>query len=86
MRIHNVATKWQVDIKYKYIESSFQQKLKYVYDLHSEFMFVAFPTTSSWDGLFFECVWLGNFDFYRYSDDAIGAGYSGKIRLMETPS
>jgi len=83
-RVHNLGEKWETKIKFKYIEMDFRDDLYSVYNEHSPFMFAAFPTATSWDGIFYECVWSGKFDFFKWSDDAINAGYSGSINLKET--
>lgn len=85
-RIHYVEEKFDVNIKFKYISTSFRDELLTAYRRHDEMIFVAFPTMTSWDAVIFPCVWEGPFDFYRYSDDASNIGFSGSIRLSETPS
>lgn len=86
IRIHNVRKKWSVDLKLDYIDSTQRTNLKTIYDLLTPFMFCPFGTTTSWDGILFNCVWTGSFDFYEYSDNAASSGFSGSIRLRETPS
>jgi hypothetical protein len=83
-RTHTISQKWLTDIKFKYITESFKNDLYEVWSLRDEFMFVPFPTTSSWDGVLYECVWIGAFDFYNYTDNALQAGFSGTIKLRET--
>lgn len=85
-RVHNVRKKWSTDLKLDYIDSTQRTNLKTVYDLLTPFMFCPFGTTTSWDGILFDCVWTGSFDFYEYSDNASSSGFSGSIRLRETPS
>lgn len=84
-RIHQVSKKWKVDISYKYITQSFRDDLETVYNSKDSFIYVPFPTTSSWDGIFVRAVWPGDFDFYGYSDDVLDAGYSGSIAIREIP-
>lgn len=83
-RRHVVETKWQVKLKLQYITESFRNDLLDVYDDNEPKVFVPFGTGTSWDGILFECNWLGNFDAYKYSDDAVDAGYSVSIDLKET--
>lgn len=83
-RNHKVDKKWQVKIKYKYISETFRDELEVIYERTQPYIFCPFGTTLAWDGILFECVWPGNFEFYEYSDDASGAGYSGNIDLRET--
>lgn len=82
-RIQYVSDKFSADIKFKHISRTFRDNLRTVYNLRDNFIFTAFPTSSGWDSVIFDCVWTGNFDFYQYSDDAADAGYSGSIRLRE---
>jgi hypothetical protein len=74
-----------VDLKFSNIEKSFRDNLLTIYEMGTPFCFCAFPTTSAWDGIFFESVWTSGFEFYEYSDDFTDAGFSGKIKLEETP-
>lgn len=85
-RIHNIRKKWEVSIKLDYISSTQRDNLKTIYDLRVPFIFCPFGTTTSWDAMIFESVWPGNFDFYQFSDNASVSGYSGGIKLKETPS
>lgn len=86
VRIHTVKDKYGVELKYKNISRTFRDSLKDLYDLHESFIFCPMGTTTSWDGVIFEAVWPGNFDFYKFSDDAVAAGFSGTIQLREVSS
>lgn len=83
-RRHLVQTKWATKIKFQYITESFRNSLKTIYDTMAPKVFVPFGTGTSWDGILFECNWVGNFEFYKYSDDAVSSGYSGSLDLKET--
>lgn len=83
-RRHVVQTKWAAKLKFQHITSSFRDSLLAVYETLSPFVFVPFGTGTSWDGIIFEANWMGNFDFYKYSDDAASSGFSGSIDLKET--
>lgn len=85
-RVHNVRKKWEIDIRLKHLNQSDRDSLKEIYDLQDAFIFSVFGTATGWDGILFEAVWPGEFDFYEFSDDAIAAGFSGKISLRETPA
>lgn len=85
VRTHTVDEKFSATIKYKNIETSFRDSLKTVWSLRSSFGFVAFPTTTSWDEVFFEANWTGAFTGYEFSDDAAAAGHSISISLKEAP-
>lgn len=86
MRIHKVRDKWEVNIKIDYILPTLRNQIKTVYDLRTSFIYCPFGTTTSWDGILFDAVWPGDFEFYKYSDNAATSGFSGSIRLRETPS
>lgn len=84
-RIHNVRTKKSIDFSLDFISTTIKTNLETIYNLNVPFQFCPFGTTTSWDAFFFECVWIGSFDFYEYSDNASSSGFSGKIKLKETP-
>ena len=85
-RIHNIRRKWSIDINLDYVGSTLRDDLEEIYELREPFQFCPWGTMTSWDGIFFEAVWPGTFDFYEYSDNASVSGYSGKISLRETPT
>lgn len=84
-RIHTVRRKWETQLNLDYIDATERDTLFELYSNSQEFNFCPFGTTTSWDGLLFECVWDGSFEFYEYSDNAASSGFSGKISLKETP-
>lgn len=84
-RVHNVRKKYSVDLGLDYISTTIRDDLKFIYDLTVPFNFCPFGTTTAWDGFIFESVWTGSFDFYQFSDNALSSGFSGKVRLRETP-
>lgn len=84
IRIHTVDFKRSVGISFKYIDTSFRDSLYSIWREHAGFTFVAFPTTTGWDEMYFETVWPGPFGFFEYSQDTSEAGFSGKIKLEET--
>lgn len=84
-RIHNVRRKTAVDISLDYIPTAQRDSLKTIFELQDQFIFCPFGTSTGWDGILFESIWEGDFDFYEYSDNAQASGFSGKIRLRETP-
>jgi hypothetical protein len=86
IRIHNIRQKFKIDISLKYVNETLRNSLKTVYDRHDEFVFCPFGTTTAWDGIFFESVWVGDFKFYEYADDAAASGFDGNITLRETPA
>lgn len=85
-RIHNVRNKWSVKMGLDYISTSERNSLKDIWELQNEFVFCPFGTTTGWDGFLFEAIWEGPFEFYKYSDNAASSGWSGNIKLSETPT
>lgn len=85
IRIQTVDQKFRSRISLQYVTTSIRDELKSVYDEHLEMIYVPFGTSTAWDEVVFPCVWAGGFNFYRYSDSASEAGFSGSIDLRETP-
>lgn len=83
VRRHRSHDKWHVDLKFKYISTTFRNSLKSIYDSSQTFVYVPFGTSTGWDGIIFESVWENNFDFYTYADNAATAGFKGSIKLSE---
>lgn len=84
IRIQTVATKHAADVTIEYITTAFRDTLRTVFDLHDGMVFVPFGTTTSWNAIIYPCVWPSPFEFYKFSDNAPSAGFSGTIRLKET--
>ena len=84
-RVQVVDDKYSAAISMQHVTTAFRSTLLTLYKLHQETIFVPFGTTTSWDAIIFPCIWHGSFDFNRYSDSASDAGFSGTIRLAETP-
>jgi hypothetical protein len=84
-KIHRIKTKYKHDVKLQNISSSQAESLRSIWDLLVPFNFVPFGTATAWDGIFYEGVWEGDFDFDEYSDNAASSGFSGMIRVRETP-
>ncbi len=85
-RIQNISKKWANDIKINYADETMKDSLEDLWNSDSEFNFASFGTSTGWDGALFEAVWPGPFEFYEFSDNAIASGFSGAIRLRETPT
>ena len=85
-RIQTLEDKWAADLHFDYVTESARDDLKTIFDDHEEMVFCPFGTTTGWDAVIFPCVWQGAFDFFQYSDNASDSGFSGSIRLLETPS
>jgi len=83
-RVQTLAEKKSASIKFKNIDKTFRDKIKTVYDLHGNFIFDSFGTMTGWtDEFIFECVWPGKFNFFKFSDNAVSAGFTGQIKLDE---
>jgi hypothetical protein len=83
VRLFTVGEKAKYEIKFKHITTTFRDQLKTIWDSRETKTFIPFPTMAGWDALAHEVVWPGGFEFYKYSDDAQNAGFSGKIKLEE---
>lgn len=84
VRVTKIQRKRSADIKFKHITETFRNDLFTIYKRQEPVMFVPFGTTTSWDEFIAEMAWTGEFDFFEYSDDAVSAGFEGKITLNET--
>lgn len=84
-RLQTIGDKKILKLSYSYLSQTFRDTLRTFYDRHAEFIVCPFGTSTGWDGILFSCVWDGAFEFYKFSDNAVGAGFEGKINLMETP-
>jgi len=84
-RINRIDEKFQAKIKYENISTSFRNSLRTVYDLATDVIFTAFPTTSSWDEMCYPVVWHGTFNFYEYSGNNPEAGFDGSIKISQAP-
>lgn len=83
VRIHTIERKFGATVKLKWITEAFRNELYEVWLDADDFVFVPFPTTTSWDKIGYEVVWPGRFDFYEYADNNSGAGFKGTITLKE---
>lgn len=86
VRLHQVRKKKEINISLDYITESMKDDLASVFELQSPFNFAPFGTMTGWDGVLFEAVWDGPFNFYEFSDNARTSGFSGDILLKETSS
>lgn len=82
-RIHTIERKFESKVKLKFITETFKDALYEVWKDADDFIFMAFPTTTGWDGVGYEVVWPGAFDFFEFADNATGAGFKGTITLKE---
>jgi|GEM_PF-5256337 len=84
-RIHVVREKWEAKLKFNSVTESERNSFRAVYDQYNPWLFVPFGTHTSWDGILFEAVWTNPFNFYRFVDENMNAGFRGDIDLKETP-
>jgi len=85
-RVHAVKDKYSHKVKLTNAPLTFQSQFKTLFEAHNPFMFCPFGTTTSWDAILYEAVWVGNFDFYTYSDDNANAGFTGNMDFRESPT
>lgn len=84
VRMHQVRKKREEAISFDFVDETERNALEDIYNRVDPFTFVPFGTTTSWNGVLFEAIWDGPFNFYEYSDNAAASGYSGGISLKET--
>lgn len=84
-RIQTLENKWAAQLSFDFLSQTGRDELKTIYDDHDEMVFVPFGTSTGWEAVIFPCVWEGAFNFYKYSDNASEAGFSGSLNLLETP-
>lgn len=82
-RIQFIDQKFECKIKFKYIETSFRNSLYNVWKTNDDFCFVAFGTQTGWDEVLHQVVWGSKFEFFKFSDNASVAGFTGTIFLKE---
>ncbi len=85
-RIQTLDNKYSASVALTNIDETFRDDLKAVFDTQDAIIFTAFGTMTSWDEVIFEGVWVGGFPFYKVSDNALSAGFSGNFKIAEGPS
>lgn len=80
-----IADKFNADLRYKYYTESGTSSLLTIYEDYDPLVFVPFPTGTSWDSKIYEVNWIDDFEFHQYTDNYKNNGFSGRIRLRETP-
>jgi hypothetical protein len=85
IRLHTIDEKWITQIGFDALEQSTRDDLLEIWQNKEEMIFARFGTTTGWDGHMYPCVWSGGFNFYKYTDNAVDAGFSGSLTLEETP-
>lgn len=80
-----IADKFETDIRLKYWSTAGTASLREIYDDYDPAVFVPNPTGTSWDSKIYEVNWIDDWGFEEFSDNYKLNGYSGRIRLRETP-
>jgi hypothetical protein len=80
-----LGEKFEADIKRRNILEAEETQLETLYMSHDDFVFVPEPTGTSWNGKIFECTWIGDYDFEEYETNYKPNGFTGSLRLRETP-
>lgn len=83
--VYTVSDKFEARIKRKYVDETEKNTLRTIHQIWDALTFIPFPTGTSWDERIYQVVWVGEFGFEQYTDNYKGNGYSGDIRLMESP-
>jgi len=78
---------FQTNLKLKYQSDTMRDNLKTLYDTRQPFVFIPYPTGTSWEGNeIYEVNWDGDFDFRQPAgNDYDSLGWSGSMMLKETP-
>jgi len=82
VKVNRLDEKYRCQIKLNDISTSFRDSLLGIYRNQNELLFTAFETMTGWDEVFFQCRWVGNFDFLKFSDN-VGIRHKGKMDLRE---
>jgi hypothetical protein len=83
-RLQFVRGRYSMKMKLKYVTEQLREDLRTIFNDDQTRIFCPFGTSTGWDNVIFDAIWVGNFDFLQYADDAIGAGFSGTISLKES--
>lgn len=78
---------FETNLKLKYQSDTMRDNLKILFDTRQPFVFVPYPTGTSWEGNeVYEVNWDGDFEFKQPSgNDYDSLGWSGSMRMKETP-
>lgn len=83
--LYNIASRFSAEIKLDFVPTVTAEALRTVFNLATPFIFVPFETSTSWNGIFPECVWPGAFEFEEFTDNSKTNGFIGKVRMRQTP-
>lgn len=80
-----LAENYSADIQRTFVTETEKNTLKTIYNIWEPIVYLPNPTGTSWDTFIYETNWIGDFEFVEYSDNYRDNGFSGRIRLRETP-
>ena len=84
--IYAVGQNYSADIELKYMSSSQTALFLAMYNTYAPFVFVPFPTSTSWTEEIYEVNWVGDYGFIKpAANNYSTVGYEGNLRLRETP-
>ena len=84
--VYALSDKFSTRIKRKYVDQEEYDTLKTIHRIWDAIVFVPFPTGTAWNSEIYEVTWTGAFTFETFSDNYKENGYSGTIKLEETPN
>jgi len=84
--IYALSDKFSTRIKRKYVDQDEYDTLKTIHKIWDAIVFVPFPTGTAWNSEIYEVTWVGPFTFETYADNYKENGFTGSIRLQETPN
>jgi len=85
LSVYKIANSFQATINLDFVSLADRIKLKGIFDMVMPFVFVPEPTGTAWSGDIYEVNWVDDFGFYQFSDNYKGNGYSGSLKIRETP-
>lgn len=83
--VYFIQDNFKANIKRKFVSDTERKSLWSLYTYHSPLVFIPFPTGTSWDGGIWEVNWTDKFDFNQYYQNVKDNGFTGQIKLEETP-
>lgn len=83
--VYFIQDNYKAEIKRLYVSSSEHDSLLGLHNLYTPFVFVPEPTGTGWNSNIYEVNWVGAFEFEQFQDNYKGNGYTGTMRLKETP-
>ena len=82
INVYQIRENFFAKIKWRFIDETFKNTLKTLYEDALPFTFIPAGTTTSWDGKAYEVEWLGNFDF-KAATNKEAIGWNGNMILKQ---